>query len=209
MDAATNRRQWGSRSGEYSPSYYAHLGANNASRSLVRILDAFLPGKEAAVFEVGCSSGRHLAHLLDQGYENLHGIDINGESFEVMAEHFPDLADTGSFRTGAIEAILPDLPDDAYDVVYSVETLQHVHEDDTWVFEELARITGELLVTIENEGDGDRPDPPEDGVRYVNDEFPIYFRDWGEVFAAHGLEPKLTHSGKLDTIRVFEQPNGT
>lgn len=201
MDAATNRREWGNRSGEYSPTYYAQLGPNKVSRSLVRILEGFAEGKAVSILEVGCSSGRHLAHLFEHGYANLHGIDINGDSFEVMAETFPELAEAGSFRTGAIERLLPELPEDAFDVVYSVETLQHVHADDTSVFEDLARITDHLLVTVENEGDA-----PDDEMRFVNDEFPIYFRDWGRVFADLGLSIRLARPGERDTIRVFEQP---
>ena len=208
MDATTNHRGWAERSGEYSPTYYAHLGPNKVSRSLVTVLDSFHDGEELSILEIGCSSGRHLAHLLEHGYEHLHGIDINDTSFSVMAEYFPELAESGTFHTGAIEEVVPAFPDDAFDVVYSVETLQHVHEDNVWVFDELARITGHLLVTVENEGNGDDHDREDDDVRLVNDEFPIYFRDWERIFTNAGLVSKLEETGTLDTIRVFQKPPG-
>lgn len=207
MDAATNHQAWAERSGEFSPTYYAHLGPNKVSRSLVTVLDSYVDREEVSILEIGCSSGRHLAHLLDNGFENLNGIDINNESFEVMADYFPALTETGSFRTGAIEHVVPEYADDAFDVVYSVETLQHVHADDKWVFEELARITNRLLVTVENEGDNPNGDRTDEHVRLVNDEFPIYYRNWKRIFTDLGLIPLLDSPSKLDTIRAFRQPN--
>jgi hypothetical protein len=50
-----------------------------------------------AILEVECGCGRHLAHLPDLGFENLADIDTNDESFDVMTEHYSDLAETGTF----------------------------------------------------------------------------------------------------------------
>ena len=163
--------------------------------------------EEATILEIGCSSGRHLAHLLDNGFEDLTGIDINDQSFEVMADYYPDLAETGTFHTGAIEDVVPEFADDTFDVVYSVETLQHVHSDDEWVFEELARVTSCLLVTIENEGANPSAGRPDEKIRLVNDEFPLYCRDWKREFTDRGLTQLLSHPGKPDTIRAFRPPD--
>jgi SAM-dependent methyltransferase len=189
---------WAERSGEYSPEYYAYYGPNETSDLLRDRLDAVVD-TDATVLELGCSSGRHLAHLHEGGYEELHGVEINAEAFEVMADSYPDLAATGSFHHGAIEEVVETFDDDAFDVVYSVETLQHVHPDNEWVFEELARITADLLVTVENEGeDGD-----EVAVNYVNDEFPLYYRDWNRVFTALGFEEIEVVPLDRDTFRAF------
>ncbi len=198
MEAAINRRHWAERSGEFSPTYYAHLGPNEVSRHLVELLDEHVE-RDAAILELGCSAGRHLAHLHDNGFTNLHGIDINDRSFEVMAEYFPSLAEHGSFEAAAIERFVPQRADREFDVVYSVQTLQHVHEDDAWVFAELARITGQLLVTVENEGDG------EGGVKYVDDELPLYYRNWAEIFTNLGFVERATERRTYDTTRVFER----
>ncbi|MEF8778618.1 MAG: class I SAM-dependent methyltransferase, partial [Natronomonas sp.] len=151
MDPEDNRRGWAERSGEFSPEYYAEIGANEISETLAEVFEHYVH-EDAEILELGCSSGRHLEHLRKQGYTNLTGIDINDESFDVMAEYFPTLAEMGTFHTGAIEDILPEMADDTFDVVYSVETLQHVHPDNEWVFEEVVRITSDLLITAENEG---------------------------------------------------------
>lgn len=207
MDAETNHRHWAERSGEFSPTYYAHLGPNKVSQHLVSVIDSYLGDGSVSILELGCSSGRHLAHLLDHGYEELSGIDLNEESFEVMADYFPELAETGSFRPGAIEDVVVDYPDNAFDVVYSVETLQHVHPDDEWVFDELARITSCLLVTVEHEGDLSDGEDTGKTPRFVHGDIPIFHRDWKRIFANCGMIQLLCAPFDRGTIRVFRQPD--
>jgi SAM-dependent methyltransferase len=202
MDPEDVRRDWAERSGKYSPSYYADIGPNEVSETLVDVLGHYVT-EDARILEVGCGSGRHLAHLLDSGYENLTGIDINADSFDVMAETYPRLAETGTFETTALEAFLPDIETDAFDVVYTVETLQHVHPDDAWVFEELTRVTGDLLITAENEGNSPQRGRGETTVSYVNDDFPLFHRNWKEVFSELGLAQLIREPTDRDTIRVF------
>ncbi|MFC7203031.1 class I SAM-dependent methyltransferase [Haloferax namakaokahaiae] len=202
MDPEENHRGWASRSGDFSPAYYAEIGPNEVSETLGDIFDHYV-AKDAKILEVGCSSGRHLDHLRGLGYKNLTGIDLNDDSFEVMKEYFPRLAETGTFYTGAVEEFVSGLPDDSFDVIYSVETLQHVHPDDTWVFDELSRATADLLITAENEGNS--PNRGRDGaeVSYVNDDFPLFHRNWKDVFSDRGLVQLLAEPGKRDTVRVF------
>jgi SAM-dependent methyltransferase len=205
MDPDANRRGWADRSGRFSPAYYARIGPNEVSETLATVLD-YYASEESAILEVGCSSGRHLAHLREEGFENLAGVDINDESFDVMAEQYPRLAETGTFHVGAVEDVVTGFPDDAFDVVYSVETLQHVHPDDEWVFGELVRVTGDLLVTAENEGNSPRRGRSTGDVSYVDDDFPLYYRDWRQVFSDRGLAQLLSEPGDRDTVRVFRVP---
>ncbi|WP_231186577.1 class I SAM-dependent methyltransferase [Haladaptatus sp. DYF46] len=202
MDPDDNRRDWAERTGDFSPAYYAEIGPNEVSNTLASVFDYYVPEK-AAILEVGCSSGRHLAHLLDDGYTNLTGIDINDESFDVMAERHPKLAATGTFRTGAIEDVLPEFPDDTFDVVYSVETLQHIHPDNEWVFEEICRVASDLVITGENEGNSPRRGRGDEKVSYVHDDFPLYYRNWKRVFSDLGLAQLVCEPSKRDTVRVF------
>ncbi|WP_181691222.1 bifunctional 2-polyprenyl-6-hydroxyphenol methylase/3-demethylubiquinol 3-O-methyltransferase UbiG [Natronomonas sp. LN261] len=204
MEPDDVRRDWAERAGKYSPAYYARIGPNEVSETLAAVLSHYVGG-DATVLEVGCGSGRHLAHLLEHGYENLTGIDINGTAFEVMDDHYPRLAETGTFHVGALEDVIPDVPDGEFDVVYSVETLQHVHPDDTWVFESLARVTDDLLITAENEGNSPDRGRGDAAVSYVDDEFPLYHRDWKAVFTGLGLAELIREPTARDTIRVFRQ----
>ncbi len=202
MDPDENRHGWAERSGAYSPEYYAQIGANEVSETLADVFEHYV-SEEAAVLELGCSSGRHLEHLRRHGYGNFTGIDINETAFEIMAEYFPRLTETGTFRVGAIEEILPEIEDGSFDVVYSVETLQHVHPDDEWVFGEIVRVSDDLVITAENEGNSPTRGRGEANVSQVDDEFPLYHRDWKAVFSELGLAQLLKEPGKRDTVRVF------
>jgi len=204
MDPEDTHRGWADRSGEFSPAYYAQIGPNEVSETLAAVFEQFVR-EDAAVLEVGCGSGRHLAHLLDAGYEHLTGVDINDDSFSVMADHYPRLSDTGTFHIGAIEDVVSEFDDGAFDVVYSVETLQHVHPDNAWVFEELIRVTDDLLITAENEGNSPRRGRGDDEVSLVDDDVPLYHRDWNAVFSDLGLAQLLREPGPRDTVRVFRQ----
>ncbi|WP_436930816.1 class I SAM-dependent methyltransferase [Halosimplex halobium] len=208
MDPEDNRRGWADRSEKYSPEYYAEIGPNEVSETIADAFDYYLDDG-AAILEVGCGSGRHLAHLRDRGFENLAGIDINADSFDVMADRYPRLAETGDFRTGAVEDLLPEYDDGAFDAVFSVETLQHIHPDDEWVFAELTRITADLLVTAENEGNSPQRGRGEAEVSRVDDEFPLFHRDWKAVFTDLGCAQLLSEPTSRDTIRVFRVSSAT
>lgn len=201
MEPDEIRRQWAERSGEFSPEYYAYYGPDETSELIRERLDSVV-GSDAAVLELGCSSGRHLAHLHEHGYEDLHGIEINDEAFDVMTESYPDLAAAGTFHVDAIENVVREFDDDRFDAVFSVETLQHLHPDNEWVFAELARITSGLLVTVENEGGDDRSEGGT-AVNYVNEEFPLYYRNWNRVFTGLGLIEIDAVSLDRDTFRAF------
>lgn len=207
MDADAVRRAWLDRSGEYSPGYYAYYGPNETSEAIRRRLDASA-GPEAAVLELGCSSGRHLAHLREHGYRDLHGVEINDEAAAVMAETYPGLAADGTFHFDAIEDVVPGFEDGRFDAVFSVETLQHIHRDSEWVFAEVARIAGDLLVTVEVEGDDDRPTGVDPVVTYVDDGVPLYYRDWGATFTALGLDQVDSEALSRDTLRAFRPDGG-
>jgi SAM-dependent methyltransferase len=197
------RRAWAERSGEFSPRYYAGRGPDATSTRLRALLERHV-GRDARVLEVGCSAGRHLAHLHDRGFERLTGVDLNDEAFDVMAAVYPALAAAGTFHSDALEDVLPGLPDDAFDAAFSVETLQHVHPEAEGVFAELVRVTADLVVTVEAEdgrADGD--------VNYVDDDLPLYYRDWSAVFEDLGLVEVETHEGGRDTVRAFRPPDRT
>lgn len=227
MDSNEVRRQWADRSGAYSPAYYAYYGPDESSEAVRAVLERFV-GRDAAVLELGCSSGRHLSHLADHGFENLAGIEVNPDAMEVMEDTYPELAARGTFYLDAIEDVVGDFEDDQFDAVFSVETLQHLHPDVEWVFAELARITDDVLVTVENEGeedadaggDGGTPDhemnddgddPGQDAgpeVNYVENEVPLYYRDWNRIFTDLGFDEVRAESVGRDTLRAFRRQSG-
>lgn len=206
MDSHEVHRQWADRTGEYSPAYYAHYGPNETSEAVRELLDRYVE-QDARVLELGCSSGRHLSHLFEHGYDDLTGIEVNGDAFDVMGEAYPDLAAAGTFYHDTIENVIDEFDDDAFDAVFSVETLQHIHPDAEWVFDDLVRITGDVLLTAEieepNDSTCDDPISEDMNVNYVDDGMPLYYRDWTEVFTGRGLIPLADTSGQRETVRAF------
>ncbi|WP_372911738.1 methyltransferase domain-containing protein [Salinigranum sp.] len=202
MDPDNVRDTWRNRAYEYSPAYYAYHGSNETSTVVRELLSTHLD-RDATILELGCSSGRHLAHLADHGFENLSGVDINAEAFDVMRENYPALATVGTFHCGPIEDVVEEFDDGQFDAVYSVETLQHLHPDVEWVFEEVARITDSVLVTVENEGPPDESSPSDGDVNYVDNDTPLYYRDWHHIFTSLGLVEVDVVRGVRDTTRTF------
>jgi SAM-dependent methyltransferase len=202
VDSNEVRREWAERSGEYSPAYYAYYGPDETSESLRRTFERFLD-RDAPILELGCSSGRHLAHLHDHGFENLSGIDVNADAIDVMTDAYPELAAAGTFYVDAIEDAVSDFSDGQFEAVFSVETLQHLHPDAEWVFAELSRITDDLLVTVENEGTDDRDDGDSPGVNYVRGTVPLYYRSWNRVFTDLGFREVYSQPADRDTFRAF------
>lgn len=205
MDSTEVRRSWAERSGEYSPAYYAYYGPDERSEAVREVL-ARRVGRDASVLEVGCSSGRHLSHLHDDGFRALAGVEVNADAVDVMAETYPDLADSATVHHDAVEDVVGEFADGRFDAVYSVETLQHIHPDAAWVFAELARVADDLLVTVENEGGSDRPQGTDARVHYVSEDVPLYHRNWRDVFTDHGLVEVETRDGDRDTLRAFRSP---
>lgn len=201
MEASDVRRRWADRSGEFSPAYYAYRGPDERSE-VVRALLKRSVGREGRVLEVGCSAGRHLAHLHDAGFERLHGVDVNAEALSVLREHYPGLADRGTFHVDSIGAVAGRFGDDAFDAVYSVETLQHVHPDEEGAFDAIARIAGERIVTVENEHGVDA-DTATGDVTFVDDGVPLWHRDWNRVFTSRGFEEVESTEGDRTVTRVF------
>jgi SAM-dependent methyltransferase len=201
-DPEDTRRAWAERSGEFSPAYYAQICPNQISETLVSVCREYA-ADDTAILEVGCGSGRHLAALHDAGFDDLAGLDVNSDAVEVMREHYPRTAAAVEFHAGALEELVPEFADGAFDVVYSVETLQHVHPDSAWVFEELVRVTDDLLITAENEGNAPDRGREHGEVSHVDDGVPLYHRDWKRVFHDLGMAQLLREPGPRDVIRVF------
>jgi len=161
-------------------------GASAARRSawLVQRVAAFLP-REASILELGCNVGRNLAGLHAAGYRHLHGVEINEGALALLRSHHPELAAGARLHAGAAEDVLLGLGDEAYDLVFSVAVLEHVHPDSEWLFPHLARITRHRLLTVEDE----------------HGRSPRHFpRDYRRVFEPLGLE-QLEHE-RLGPVRA-------
>lgn len=106
-------------------------------------------GENASFLEIGCNAGRNLNYLLKHGYTDLTGIEINDASINiVLKEHFPDLYEKGTFFIGnALDAIRK-VPDERYDVVFSIGVFEHIPYEDKALFNEVARVSKRYIAII-------------------------------------------------------------
>ena len=109
-------------------------------------------GRDASFLEIGCNAGRNLNYLYKLGYRNLAGIEINELSVnETLREHFPELYKIGRFYLGNAAHEIKKIPDDSYDVTFSIAVLEHIPSEDKGLFFDMARVTKRYIAVITGE----------------------------------------------------------
>jgi SAM-dependent methyltransferase len=107
--------------------------------------------EDPSILEIGCNAGRNLAWLHQAGYTRLSGIEISPAAVQALTAAHPGLAAAATLHTAPVEDVIRTFPDNAFDVVFSMAVLVHIHHDSDWVMAEIARICGACLITIEDE----------------------------------------------------------
>lgn len=128
----------------------SYFDGHARSQLLVDIVSS-LATRDAGVLELGCGVGRNLSYLHEEGYHDLTGLDINPEALAALKAEFPALAADSDLYAGAIDEVVPALETDQFDIVFTMAVLGHLHPQSEWVFDEIARITENWLITIEDE----------------------------------------------------------
>jgi SAM-dependent methyltransferase len=136
----------------------AYIEPVHRSRALVRLI-ADLP-RSARILEIGCNVGRNLAHLHDQGYTDVSGIEINPNAVELLRATFPQLADRPIFL-GPAEEQLAKLGTDDFDLVFTMAVIEHIHPDSSALFEQIVRV-GHSVLCIEPRGNSSHRQFPHD-----------------------------------------------
>lgn len=103
-----------------------------------------------SILELGCNAGGNLSWLHWMGYKNLAGIEINKTAIETCYKHFPQLANM-PVACGAIEEILPQVQDDAVNVIFTMAVLMHIHPDSRHIYKHMSRIASKYVITFEDE----------------------------------------------------------
>lgn len=106
---------------------------------------------DAQSLEIGCNAGRNMDHLYSLGFRNLEGIELNPKAVRLMKEVYPEMAEVAKIYVGPVEDIIRTIPDNEYDCVFTMGVLLHIHWDNDWIFPEIARITKDILITVEQE----------------------------------------------------------
>jgi SAM-dependent methyltransferase len=78
--------------------------------------------RDAAILDVGCSSGPLLEALARQGFTNLHGIDASEAAIRACARR-------GLGNVHVMDAARPALPAASFDLLVASDVLEHVADD--------------------------------------------------------------------------------
>jgi SAM-dependent methyltransferase len=130
------------------PKTYANEKDRQRTETLVSIIERLPIAKNARILEIGCNVGRNLEGLRLAGYDNLWGLEINKNAIELMRRHYPELS--ACIVVASVEDKIPEIPDDHFELVFTMAVLEHIHPSSEWVFAQMARIT-RFLITIEDE----------------------------------------------------------
>lgn len=113
-----------------------------------RMATGYVAGSEVADIACGTGYGSHLLYV-EGGAKRLVGIDIEQRCIDYADRYHR----CGNMRFIAADGCDTGLPDEAFDVVVSFETIEHVEDPDRLVaeFERILRPGGQLLISSPND----------------------------------------------------------
>ncbi len=167
-----------------------YIGPIGRSKVLLELISD-LP-KDARILEVGCNVGRNLAYLYDHGYTDVEGIEISPHAVELLRQTYPQLAEV-TIHLGAAEELLPKLTD-AFDLVYTMAVVEHIHPDSSVVFDEMVRL-GSSILSIEPPGRRSHRQHPHD--------VPEIFRSRGMTLVSERPMTDFPETRDDKGIRIF------
>ncbi len=108
---------FGHRSGKESPEDEWRL------RQVANSLRSFIAGRDTRILEIGCSNGRLLGFLKDDGYQNVFGLDPAPESAESARARYGVEVLTGSIFDAPVR-------EGEYEFVILLQVLEHIRDVD-------------------------------------------------------------------------------
>ncbi len=173
---------WRSPDADNAPETYATEEGRARSEFVVSLVERFA-SRDATILEVGCNVGRNLEFLRRAGWRSLSGIEINRDAVALMETTYPDLAASSTIHVGTAEDVIPTLQDGAFDVLFTMAVLEHIHPASDWVFAHFPRIA-RLVITVEDERRSHRR---------------LFHRNYRRVFTSLGMVQ--VHGQRCDDVR--------
>lgn len=136
--------------GKNRPDEYLEAQISPRSEFLVDLIKKLVDA-DATILEIGCNVGRNLNYLYEAGFSNLEAIEISEPAVQKLRETYPEMARDIKIHNMPVEDIIKQLESSRYDIVFTMAVLEHIHSESEWIFADMARITKNILVTIEDE----------------------------------------------------------
>jgi SAM-dependent methyltransferase len=159
-----------------------YVRGNECSKFLVNLMKRY-GTPHSAILEIGCNVGRNLHYLFVNDFGQLTGIEISDEAVKVGRAIYPEMRGQVKVVNAPAEEGLAAFGGNAFDIVFTMAVLQNIHPESQFIFSEMARITKDFLITIEDEH----------GVSWRR--FP---RNYKRVF--EGLGFKQVYESKCDEV---------
>jgi SAM-dependent methyltransferase len=104
---------------EWADGDFEGLMRANEVDEAVQITLRYIPGKQSKVLEAGAGTGRVVRYLVELGFEDVHGIELNEDAVAILRRSYPELK--------VIQGDIMRMPyDDAtFDVVASYGVVEH------------------------------------------------------------------------------------
>ncbi len=140
---ASQYRYWQTPRPDGHPIVPTHDSTRSA-REIVKRLAKEAREKSDLIVELGSGDGRLLAALVDAGYTNVMGVEINPHAVALMRKNHPELAQV-QVLVGPAEQVLKGFGDDSVRCVVAAATLGHIHPDSADLFDTITRITSMVI----------------------------------------------------------------
>ena len=122
-----------------------------------------------SILELGCSVGRNLAALKQNGFKDLQGIEINPEAVHLGRDVF-DLKDI-TIHVGSIEKLIS--IGTPVDVIFTQSVFMHLPPSSDWIYSLVASKARKAVITTE--------------VEYRSDQL-VWRRDYRVIFEGLGMK---------------------
>ena len=166
---------------------HTHLISAALLGALKRVAD-----KNWTVLEIGCSCGRNIGHLMGDGYKHVAGVELNPEAVESAWEVHPRVAER--IKVSDAQSFLAQCRPASWDIIYTQSLLMHIPPEEDYLFKQMARVAGKIILTCEVE---------------LAPGGPLARHKWGRnyknVFVEIGWKQVYSEPNKRRTIRVFKK----
>lgn len=112
------------------PKTHAH---NYLLKELKESLSELGISLESKILDAGCGGGYVLGELYKSGYKNIWGFDSSISGIDVTKKNYPEIKDRVGLHDAYIKTLPDTLPDGGYDLVLSIEVIEHLHSPKTYL----------------------------------------------------------------------------
>jgi ubiquinone/menaquinone biosynthesis C-methylase UbiE len=104
------------------------------------------------ILDAGCGAGQGTAHIASKGARHVIGIDVSHEAVSYAAHRFVERRQIPNVSFGRMNVARLGFPDRAFDLVTSIEVIEHLFEPRAYLDEirRVLKVHGQLVLSTPN-----------------------------------------------------------